>query len=230
MVNIRDKAFLISGSNFSQRQQALKSIKKRILKEKSAAFSVLTLYSKELTPKDLGDKLFTASFTDKKIVIFKNFENLPSAARKFIFDNLKKILINNYVIFETAKDNYQLQGNKKFFSDSLFSFVLKRAASFRVSPVKKDLSIEDFIASLRKNDLAQSLYVLESLFENTARIKILAPQVIGILVKKLSYIKDPSKKEDYFKHLWQADRAIKEKGQDARLTVETLLVKLLGPQ
>ncbi len=229
-VNIRDRAFLISGDNFHQRQQALKSIKKRILKEKPAAFSILTLYPKELTPNGLAQKLFTTSFTNKKIVIFKNFHDLPSAARKFIFDNLKKILINNYVIFETDKDNYQLQKNKKFHSDRLFAFILKRAASFRVSSVDRSLSIEDFIGSIRKNDLANSLYVLERLFENSAKARILGPQVLGILVRKFSYIKDQSKKEDYFKHLLQADRAIKEGGADARLVIETLLVKLLGPQ
>lgn len=230
MVNIRERAFLISGSNFSQRQQALKSIRKRILQDQAAAFSILTLYSKELTPKDLAQKLFTTSFTNKKIVVFKNFHDLSSAARKFIFDNLQKVLVNNYVIFETEKDNYQLQKNKKFSSDDLFSFILKRAASFRVSSARSSLSIEDFIGSIRKNDLAHSLYVLESLFENTAKDKILGPQIIGILVRKFSYIKDQSKKEEYFKYLWEADRAIKEKGLDVRLAIETLLVKLLGPQ
>jgi|TARA_B100000315_G_scaffold248574_1_gene278606 hypothetical protein len=230
MVSVREKVFLISGNNFIQRQRALEGIKKRILQDKSATFSVLTLYPKEIDSEDLADKLFTTSFTKKKVVIFKNFQDLPSAARKFIFDNLKKILINNYVIFETEKDSYQLQKNKKITVDSLFSFILKNAASFRVASSRQEASMEDFISGIRKNDLSYALYVLESLFKKGTTDRILGPQIIGILVKKFSYLKDPAKKEKYFKYLWQADRAIKEKGLDTRLVIETLLVKLFGPQ
>ena len=239
MVNIRERVFLISGTNFLQRQRAVENIKKRILKSKDPSLNVLTFYGKEVNPKDLGEKLFTTSFGKDKIAVFKNFQELPSATRKFLFDNLKRILSNNYLIFETDKDYYQLQKDKKFATDEFFVSVLKRAALFRVASTERKATIEDFIANLRKNDLATSVYILEKLFAGGSKDKILGPQIIGILVRKFSSLsaqggsasggKNPTEKDRYFKYLWEADRAIKEKGLDSRLVIESLLVKLLGP-
>lgn len=229
MVNIRERVFLISGTDFSQRQHAVENIKKRILKGKTAALNVFVFYAKETNPKDLGEKLFTTSFGNEKIAIFKNSQDLSTVTRKFLFDNLKRILSNNHLIFETDKDYYQLQRDKKFSNDEFFVSVLKKAALFRVVSTRAKATIEDFIASLRKNDLATSVYILEKLFVGGFKDKILGPQIIGILVSKISFLKDPTEKDRYFKYLWEADRAIKEKGLDPRLIIESLLVRVLGP-
>jgi len=229
MVNIRERVFLISGTNFLQRQHAVENIKKRILKGKAASLNVFTFYGKEVNPKDLGEKLFTTSFGKERIAVFKNSQDLPSAARKFLFDNLTRILSNNYLIFETDKDYYQLQKDKRFTNDEFFVSVLKRAALFRVVSTKERATIEDFIASLRKDDLVTSVYILEKLFAGGFKDKILGPQIIGILVRKFSFLKNPTEKDRYFKYLWEADRAIKEKGLDPRLVIESLLVRVLGP-
>jgi len=229
MVNIRERVFLISGTNFLQRQHAVENIKKRILKGKASSLNVFTFYGKEVKLEDLGEKLFTTSFGKERIVVFKDSQDLPSAVRKFLFDNLKRILSSNYLIFETDKDYYQFQKDKRFTNDEFFVSVLKRAALFRVVSTKETATIEDFIASLRKNDLATSVYILEKLFAGGSRDKILGPQIIGILVRKLSFLKDPTEKDRYFKYLWESDRAIKEKGLDPRLVIEALLVRVLGP-
>ena len=239
MVNIRERVFLISGTNFLQRQRAVENIKKRILKGKELSLNVLTFYAKEVNPKDLGEKLFTASFGKERIVVFKNFQDLPLAVRKFLSDNLKRILSNNYLIFETDKDYYQFQRDKRFTNDEFFVSVLKKAALSRVVSTKEKATIEDFIASLRKNDLVTSVYILEKLFAGGSKDKILGPQIIGILVRKFSFLsaqgesasggKNPTEKNKYFKYLWEADRAIKEKGLDPRLVIQSLLVRVLGP-
>ena len=228
MVNIRERVFLISGTNFLQRQRVVENIKKRILKGKVSSLNVLTFYGKEVNPKDLGEKLFATSFGEERMVVFKNFQDLPSTARKFLFDNLKRILSNNYLIFETDKDYHQFQKDKRFTSDEFFVSVLKKAALFRVGSTKEKATIEDFIASLRKNDLATSVYILEELFDGGSKDKILGPQIIGILVRKFSFLTNPTERDRYFKYLWEADRAIKEKGLDPRLVTETLLVRILG--
>lgn len=228
MVNIRERVFLISGTNFLQRQRAVENIKKRILKEKARSLNVLTFYGKEMNVKDLGEKLFTVSFGNDKIVVFKNFQDLPVMVRNFLFENLKKILSINYLIFETDKDYYQLQRDKKFVTDKFFIFCLKRAALFRVASTKEKSTIEDFIGSIRKDDLVASVYILEKLFKGGSKDKILGPQIIGILVRKFSFLENHAEKGKYFKYLWEADRAIKEKGLDPRLVIETLLVRVLG--
>jgi len=228
MVNIRERVFLISGTDFLQRQRAIENIKKRILKGKAAFLSVSTFYGKEVNPKDLGEKLFTTSFGKERIAVFKNIQDLPSAVRKFLFENLKKILANNYLIFETDKDYYNFQRDKKFINDKFFVSVLKKAALFRVVSTREKATIEDFMASLRKNDLATSVYIFEKLFAGGLKDKMLGPQIIGILVKKFSFLENPTEKDRCFKYLWEADRAIKEKGMDSRLVIESLLARVLG--
>lgn len=232
-INIRARVFLVSGNSFLQRRRAIENIKKRILKGRDTSLNTLIFYGKEADPKDLGERLFTVSFDREKIAVFKNFHNLSSAVSRFLFDNLKRILAGNYLIFETDKDYYQLQKDKRFSKDAFFTSVLKKAAVFRVSSTKKKATMDDFMASLRKNDLAASVYILESLFSGTSQDKILGPQIIGILTRKLSFLpaqgkKNSTEKEKYFQYLWQADRAIKEKGLDPRLVIESLLVKVLG--
>ncbi|MCK4912307.1 MAG: hypothetical protein KAS05_01140 [Candidatus Omnitrophica bacterium] len=227
-VNIRERVFLIAGADFSQHQRVVDNVKKRILRQKTSSFDSLTIYSKEANAKDLAEKLFTTSFEENKIVIFKNVQELSLVARKFLFTNLDKILSNNYLIFETDKDYYQFQKDKKLINDDFFVSVLKKATLFKVASIKRKVTIEDFIASLRRNNLSDSVYIVEKLFAGGSKDRILGPQIIGILVRKLSFLENPAKKDKYFKYLWEADRAIKEKGLDSRLVIESLLVKVLG--
>ncbi|MFH1519238.1 MAG: hypothetical protein ABIE75_01525 [Candidatus Omnitrophota bacterium] len=229
MVNIRERVFLISGTDFLQRQHAVKNIKERILKGKHTSLDTIIFYGKEAKLEDLAEKLLTASFEKIKIAVFKNSQDLSPAIRTFLFKNLNKISSANYLIFETDKDYYQFQSDKKFSADKLFSFILKKAAVFRISSTREKNTIEDFMASVRRNDLATSVYILEKLFKESSKSKLLGPQIIGILVQKLSYLRSPSEKERCFQCLWEADRAIKEKGLDPRLIIETLLAKVLKP-
>jgi len=67
---------------------------------------------------------------------------------------------------------------------------------------------------------------LDNMFAGGTKDKLLGPQILGILVKRCSYLRDPAQRQRCLKYLWQADRALKEKGLDARLALETLLVKL----
>jgi len=233
MVSFRERTFLVAGSDFFQRQQAIKNITKRILKDQPSAFNFLILYSKELDSKSLQEKLFTTSFGKNKIILFKNFFDLASSLRYVLFTNIKKILSTNYLILETDKEYYQLSYSKKISSDNLFKLIIQKSAIFRVSSSKRDVTIKDFMNSMDRNDLQLSLYTLESLFQGSGKDRILAQQILGILVKKFSLLgskslseKEYHKQQEYFRYLWEADRAIKEKGLDARLAIEVLLTKI----
>ncbi len=227
MVSIRDRVFLVFGSNFSQRQKIIETLKHRILKKKAASINTLIFYGKEVKLKDLQEKILTSSFDGIKILIIKNFSELPPPVRIYLLNNFNKLWTNNYIIFESDKEYRFLQGNKKIASDKFFSLIFKNSQVFRVSSSEKKVSIEDFMAALRKNDLDSSLYVLENIFEGTSKDKSIAPLIIGILVKKFSYPDlNAFNKEKCFEYLWEADRAIKTKGHDARLIIETLLIKL----
>lgn len=224
-MKVRERLFLISGGNFDQRQRTINSIKKRLFKDKGSSLDIFTFYGKEVELKDLGDKLLTTSFGQRRMVIFRNFHQLKAPARKFIFKNINKILLANYVIFDSDKEYYQLQRDKRFMSDSLFTLAIKQAAIYRVSSVKRELTIQDLMSSLRKNDLDSSLYISESLFRFGSNIHILGPQIIGILVRQCSDFSS-RRREACLEYLWEADRALKEKGIDSRLVINCLLVKV----
>ncbi|MCF7907940.1 MAG: hypothetical protein K9L86_03590 [Candidatus Omnitrophica bacterium] len=227
-MKVRERLFLISGGNFDQRQRTLSGIKKRLFKEKDSPLDTFTFYGKEVELKGLNDKLLTASFGQRRMIIFRNFHQLASPVRKFIFKNIKRILLANYVVFDSDKEYYQLQRDKRFMSDSLFTLAIKQAAVYKVSPVKKDFSFQDLMSSLRKNDLNSSLYIIESLFRSGSNAHMLGPQIIGVLVHKCSGFSNP-RREICLEYLWEADRALKEKGVDSRLAIETLLVKIFTP-
>ncbi|MFH1504689.1 MAG: hypothetical protein ABIH08_04820 [Candidatus Omnitrophota bacterium] len=224
-INIRERVFVVCGADFFTRKQALANIKKNILKVKPASLSTLTFYPNETDLKDLGNKLFSKSFSGAKIVIFKDFCGLSLPVRDLLFNNLKQILTVNYIIFETEIEYYQLQRNKKYINDKFFGFILKKAALFRVSSAKKENTIGDFINSVDRKDLSSSVYILESLSEGGVKEKALGPQIIGVLANRLSLSGNQSENLQY---LWEADRAIKEKGHNTRLILEVLLTKLFA--
>lgn len=224
-LSFRERVFVVCGANYFSRRQALANIKKRALKGHGACLNVLTFYSKEVNVKDLREKVLSESFSGNRIAVFKDFPALSSPVKDFLFNNLKKILAVNYAVFETEEDYYHLRRSKKISSDKFFNLIFEKAALFKAASSSRKSAIGDFIAGINKRDLASSLYVLESLFEGGNKEKVLGPQILGVLVNRFSAHK---RKDVCFKYLWEADRAIKVKGQDARLALETLLVKLFA--
>ncbi len=225
-VNIRERVFLIAGCDFSQRQIAVEGIKKRIFKGTQTALNTFVFYPKEIDFLDLQEKLLLNSFGGSRLIIFKDFLDLNPQVADFLSQNLKKISAGTYFIFETDKDYYWLGRDKKIISHKFFSWLLKEAALIKTVALKREASFRDFLDSLNRKDLASSLYILESLFQKDPKDKLLGPQVIGALVKRYANLsQEKGKTWDY---LWEADRAIKEKGLDPRLILEALLVKLCG--
>lgn len=226
MVNTREKIFLVAGSDFFQRKLAINNIKKRILSKHPSQLNFFTLYSKELKPSDLEKQIFTFSFDAHRLLVFKGASNLSASVKKFLITNFEKIATHNYLIFEIEKKFSQLQADKKFISDSFFSMLTKKATILRVTSEFNDVSIEDFKRCIRRNDLSNSLYTIERLFKARPKDKGLGPQVLGILTYNASYARDPLRKKESLYYIWEADRAMKERGHDARLVIETLLVRL----
>ena len=227
-MHIRERLFLVSGADFDQRQRAIEALKRRILTGANSTLNTFIFYASEIDLKDFQEKVSAHSFNKVKIIHIKNFIELKSDIKKFIYENYKKILISNFIIFESDKDSYQLQA-KKNTSDSLFSLVFRNASTTKVSSAKKKLSVPDFIYYLRKGDLANSLTVLDTLFEDKTKERILGPQILGILINRVNYVSSSKQREKLLEHLWQADRALKQKGFGARLILQTLLVKVLSP-
>lgn len=228
MVDLKDRIFLVATDDFEQRRRAIDSIKRRILKESLTPLNVLTIYSKEIFLKDLAEKLFTVSFGKEKILIFKDTLQLSVGIREFLFKNLKKILLGNYLILEIDEPFDSLRGRKVLLHDHFFALVFRNASKLNLSWHSRPLTIEDFKRSIDRSDLGQSLYIMRKLFEAKVKDEELGMQLLGILIYRFSYLKSSIEKEQCLKYLWEADRAIKEKGLKPQLALELFLIKALG--
>ncbi len=227
-MNIRERLFLVSGRDFVLRQRALEGIKKRALEKASRALDTRVFYGDEIDIGRLPADLCTGSFGRTSLIIFKNFTALTSPARDFLFANIKKIISAAFLVFETEEDLYWLKRDKKIMADKLFALLLTSAALINAGSARYKNPVSDFLNSLRANDLAWALAAVEGLFLQGENEKILGPQLIGMLTKQYAVFPEHARTQKRLRSIWEADRAIKEKGRDARVVIEALLVRLMS--
>jgi len=228
MVTTNTRVFFISGTDFTARRLIIENIKKKILQGSASLLSVLNFYPKEINIKDLQEKVLLSSFDEKKILIFKDVYNLSKEAKDFFYNNLSKIISNNYVIFEAEADSLR---NKKISTDKFFSFILAKAACYKAGSSPYTVNFDDFKKSIRQNNITQAIYVLDKLFEEKSsdnEKKTLGLQLFGILVSESSYLRNDTLRKKYLNYLWEADRAIKERGFDPRFAIELFLSRSLA--
>ncbi|MFA5272083.1 MAG: hypothetical protein WC412_07095 [Candidatus Omnitrophota bacterium] len=231
MASLRDSIFLICGQDYAQRRLIIENIKKKILQKTTGQFNTLTFYAKEIEIKDLQEKILLIPFDQKKILIFKDTENIPKAIKEFLLNNITKILSNNYILFETEKGYFT--NDRRVAQDKFLNFVFSNSTVFKVGKYVSVPSFSDFIASIRSGDLSTALYVLAKLFEvksSDSERKVLGLQLFGVLVSEVSYLKDRDLRRKCLKHLLKTDRMIKEKGMEPRLAIELFLSKSFVPQ
>ncbi len=228
MVTTNTRVFFVSGSDFAGRRLIIENIKKKTLATGQTPLNILNFYSKEINIKDLQEKVLLSSFDKNKMLIFKDVYNLSKEVKDFLFNNLGKIISNNYVVFEAESDS--LKG-KKISTDKFFNFIANSATCYKTSLSEPALSFDDFKKSIRQNNAAQAIYVLAKLYEAKSsdnEKKALGLQLLGILVSEFSYLKNDILRKKYFNYLWEADRAIKERGFDPRFAIELFLSKSLA--
>lgn len=229
MVSSKERVFLVTGADFESRRVIIENIKKKIFSNTTTPLSIFTFYPKEIDTKDLQEKILLASFGQKKLIIFKDVYNLPKEVKAFLLDNFNKIISNTYMVLEAENDFFVK--NKKITGDNFFKMVFSKAALYATKPNSYKVGIEDFKKSLRSGDLKFVSNVLTKLFEgknSDNEKKAISLQLLGILVAETSYLKNDTLRNKYFNHLWETDRAIKEKGLDPKLAIELFLFKALG--
>lgn len=229
MVEAKNKIYLVTGGLSRQRQRAIKKIKRNIFQQEDSLFTLTTLYSEDLDLNHFKELVFTLSFQNQKIILIKNFTSLSKPVKKYLSESLPKVLVSNYLIFESDTPHYCLKAKKRVARDDFFSFIFKNSIKYQG---KKSLitsaTIEDFRSKLYQNDLKGCLFFLEELLSSKSREKILATQILGLLTSKFSYLKDSKKKEKALAQLWRADRCLKETNIDVRLLIERLIVGLIS--
>ena len=124
--------------------------------------------------------------------------NLPKEVKDFLYDNLEKIISNNYIIFEAESDALK---SKKVSADKFFNFIANSAVCYKTSLSAPAPSFDDFKKSIRQNNIAQAIYVLAKLYEarsSDGEKKALGLQLLGILISEFSYLKNDILRKKYF--------------------------------
>ena len=229
---LKTKVFLVIDSDFFKRKKVIDSIKKDLVKIKDPSLNTQVFYSKDIDLNNLKQALFSFSFDREKIVFFKGAQDLSKEIREFIHLNLKKIVNNNYLIFELEKDYLTLKQDKRFLADKLYGYLFKHASVYgRKNYSPESISISSLMSMVRKNKLNESIYALEDIFAQGRTKKdlknVLGMQILGALTREFSYVRAPAEKERCFNLIWNTERALKEGSLEARLALELLITKLL---
>ncbi|MBU2103251.1 MAG: hypothetical protein ABH865_08695 [Candidatus Omnitrophota bacterium] len=228
MVTLQERLFLITGPQFSQRQRALEVIKKKVFRDLSA-FNLLTFYADDIELNDFSEKVLTVSFEGARIILIRDALRLSAEVRQFIFENIKKIILSNCIALEVEKEYKRLQEEKKITTDTLFGLFFAQATILKTAPaLDEQVTFETFKTNLFRRDLPGSLYALQALFSQRTRDDRLGLQILGLLISAGAQERDPGKKEKKMIYLWEADRAIKEKGIDSQTVLSVALTKILN--
>lgn len=222
------RLFLVIGTDFINRKRAVDSIKIRLLKKKDSFLNTHVYYSKDIDLNNLKDIVFSFSFTGSRVIILKGAQDLSREVKDFIYNNIKSIVANNYLIFELEKDSTALKNDRQFAKDKFFSYLMTRAYLFKISSFEEDVSIRRLMGMVRRNRLPESLYALERIFEKGGKGRdFLGIQILGALNREFSYFRNPLKKRKYFNLIWETERALKEGKVDQKIALQLLITKLL---
>ena len=225
---MKTRLFFVIGAEFSHRKRAIDGIKARLLKKKESSLNTRVFYAKEINLSNLRDVLFSFSFDRDKVIIFKESQNLDVKVKDFIYSNIKNILDANYLIFELEKDFFYVKNDRRFNKDKFFSFLLNNASLYRMNSFNEDISIKKLLSFIRKNNLNESLYILEKIFSSSQKAKdFVGMQILGALTREFSYTNNPLKRQKCFDLIWGADRALKQGRLGQKAAIQLLITKLL---
>ncbi len=221
----KHNVFCVIGSEYFHRLKAIERIKKRLTKEET--FDVLTIFPDQITLSGVDEMIRSLGWGRKKILLFKCAQNLPLSLKEFL---LKKLITDKnlpHFIFEFDRSYSELIKDKKLKEDTLFRYLIKKATIIKTFSIPLKDPTFDFINAFYRKDFSQAIYFLEKIFDTSSvHPAVLSTKLLGRLVKSFSYYFVGEEKTKIFSSLWEADRCIKEKGQDPKLVLERLVIKL----
>jgi len=222
-MDLKEKILFVIGNDFSQRAKAIDAFKKNIFRGDSALSGLFIFSALDLDPEKLKEAAFTLTLSGEKLLIIKDVDRLGQPEREFLKENLAAMAASGYLLFESAQGLDFFRGKKD--KSGLFALLLQKARVLRAKDTPGPVNIDDFSLCLRRNDLSGALYAADTIFEDKSAAG-LVPLMLGMLAGRAAYTRDAARKRKLLDFVWQADRGIKEKGFDPRVTIEALLVKM----
>lgn len=226
---MNERSFCVLSSNFTYRKRIIERIKTDIFKGNISSLNTIVIYSQGINLEKLKEQIYTYSFENKRVFLFKQTQDLPQEIKSFLLKTLKEIASVNYIIFEIEREYSEFVKDAKVIRDKFYSYLLKVSKVIKTQSFKEDISLRKLIFAVRRRQAAQTLYILEKLFLEFKNSDVLGMQILGALIKEFSFIPDSLTKQNYFRRIWETDRLIKEKGVDPKLALEILIAKILLP-
>ena len=225
---LKKKVFIVAGSDFTRRKSAVDSLKKRLIPHKSSCLNFQVYYSRDIELDKLRGLLLSFSLEKERIVVFKESSFLGKGAKDFLYKNISSIVKNNYLIFEFEENYFFLSRDKHFTNDRFFGYIFKNAFLIRTSSFVNGVSIRNLMDAIRKNRLRDSLYILESIFNNAGKDRsFIGMQILGAITKSFSYMRNPVERKRCFNLIWEAERILKGGKIEDKATLQILITKLL---
>ncbi|OPX29074.1 MAG: hypothetical protein B1H08_04695 [Candidatus Omnitrophica bacterium 4484_171] len=225
---LRKRVFIVIGLDFASRKSAIDSLKKRLIPQKSSCLNHQVYYGRDIDFDKLRSLFLSFSFEKERIVVFKEPGLLSKEVKDFLYNNIKDIIKNNYLIFEFEKDYFFFKKDKQFINDRLFGYILKYASLIKIASFRSNVSIRKLMDTITNNRLQDALYVLESVFDNAGKNKgFIGMQILGAITRKFSYTHNPIERKRCFDLIWDTERMLKGRKIEDKTALQILITKLL---
>jgi len=225
---LRKRVFIVIGLDFASRKLAIDSLKKRLIPQKSSCLNLQVYYGRDIDFDKVRSLFLSFSFEKERIVVFKESSFLNKEVKDFLYNNVKDIIRNNYLIFEFEKDYFFFKRDKQLVNDRLFKHIFKYASLIKIASFRGGTSIKKLMDTIGNNRLQDALYVLESVFDNAGKNKgFIGMQILGAITRNFSYIHNPIERKRYFNLIWDTERMLKNRKIEDKAALQILITKLL---
>jgi len=214
MVRKEDLAYLLIGLGSSAKDIQIKRLKEGLLDKATGDFNSDVVYGKELSLRQLQEKLLFLPFkSEKRLLIIRDAQRLKEEARLFILEYLKSCGPKTVLIFDVDKDNPK---------DAFLNYLKKYARVYSFIQ-ERPPEVFDLVRQVERGGSYQSLKTLNRLL--TQGIK---PEFILGALRFVRQQADSLASKKITKLLITCDLEIKTGRLKPSFALEKLVVSLCG--
>ncbi len=222
-MDIRQQVFFIGGSDPVARKKIFDDLRIKLAAGANDG-PVFSYYADTIEIARFAEEVLNFSLGHGALIVFKDAHHLDAETQKFLKDNLARIVACGNVIFESDEPLEGLRGRSD--KAGFFDFIFKNSTVLRGTMLPPRPTMENFSESVRSNDLAGAIYIMDKLLDEKGA-QAVPPFILGIMTSRAAYGNDSALKKQQLTCLWEADRQLKEKGHEPRLVLEILLTKMM---
>lgn len=219
---VRKNVFVVLGKDERSKKEKVERIKS-LINQREPSLNIFHFLAEEISLEEFQKELKNFSF-QRRLFIFRNSERLSPQVKNYLLKVIDDREVEDFFIFDFGVDleeREKLQQN-----DTFFSLLFKISPPFKTGePFLKTFSFKDLSQALRKRLTGRALIILSSLLKRGKKEE-LSLQVLGMMVRIFVDFAPASCREKNLKHIFEAERLIKEEGVLPSLVLELLIIKL----